>query len=252
MGVADPLNVTCYLDESATDGSTPAAVVGGVLLNNSQHRKFVADWRAMLNLFELWPGLHMKEFGPDKRLGARTSLEKFAICQRAVEIIEANKIFSMACSLDNDVYGRTVSKLTKRWHSQYQLCFINVVLVNRKKAKVSNYGGPISYVMDCGNPNAEHVRRAFHEMKELSTEVPTFFNLGTLRFENDEREFGLQAADIVCWAVRRYLTGSSFLSQYAPIAKMLRGESHICGMLLEDGLVALEDHFATRNINGRL
>jgi hypothetical protein len=31
----EALVVTCYLDESATDGSTPTAVVGGLLVNSS-------------------------------------------------------------------------------------------------------------------------------------------------------------------------------------------------------------------------
>jgi hypothetical protein len=57
--------ITCYLDESATDGSTPCSVVGGVLINSSGHKQLVLEWKTLLDDFDLWPGLHLREFSPD-------------------------------------------------------------------------------------------------------------------------------------------------------------------------------------------
>lgn len=60
---SEPLAVNCYLDESATDGGTPSAVVGGLVLNSSQLDHLDIEWSAMLHDFDLSPGLHMKDFG---------------------------------------------------------------------------------------------------------------------------------------------------------------------------------------------
>ncbi len=38
--------VTCYLDESATDGGTPQAVVGGLQMNQAHFIGFDREWRA--------------------------------------------------------------------------------------------------------------------------------------------------------------------------------------------------------------
>jgi hypothetical protein len=59
--------VTCYLDESATDGGTPQAVVGGLQMNESHFLGFDPAWREMLHDFGLEPALHMKDFGPHGR-----------------------------------------------------------------------------------------------------------------------------------------------------------------------------------------
>jgi hypothetical protein len=51
-------------------------------------------------------------------------------------------------------------------------------------------------------------------------------NLGGLTFEDDQSITALQAADLVCWAVRRRATGYPFTNGYEPLLDILRSEAH--------------------------
>jgi hypothetical protein len=52
-----------------------------------------------------------------------------------------------------------MSRITAKYHSQYQLCFLMAALVNGRMAEDNGYTDHISFVMDQGNPYVEQVRR---------------------------------------------------------------------------------------------
>ncbi len=247
-----PVAVTCFLDESATDGSTPRAVVGGLLINEIGHELFLEDWKSFLDQFALWPGLHMKEFSKEGRFGDRTVSERKAIFSRAVDIINEYKIYSLYCCLPNDIFNDAMSDEAKKYHSQYQLCFLMAALANGKMATHNNYPEPIAIVMDQGNPNAERVRRGHREMKAIPPEEGLPRNLGSLCFKDDENELALQPADLICWSARRKVTGKPFRVEHKAIVAMLSDkEAHSEINLPEEGVRRMAAHFGGGPIERR-
>jgi hypothetical protein len=239
-----PVAVTCFLDESATDGSTPCAIVGGLLINEIGHKLFLEDWERFLDRFSLWPGLHMKEFSKEGRFGNRTVSERKGVFSRAVDIINEYKIYSLSCCLPNDIYNDVMSDEAKKYHSQYQLCFLMAALANGKMAAHNNYAEPVAFVMDKGNPNAEDVRRGHKEMQDISLEEGLPRNLGSLCFKDDESELALQAADLISWSARRKASGKRFGVEHDAIVAMLSDEeTHSPIDLPEEGVRKMAAHF---------
>jgi hypothetical protein len=187
----------------------------------------------------------MKEFGRGGRLRDRSKNERAAIVRRAIEIINAQKVYSLSCCLGNSDYRSVFSDTTKRDHSQYELCFILAVIANASASELNNYDGPTSFVVDRGNPKAEHVRLGYEEIKRLvkQPDLPPF-NLGSLAFEDDEHQLALQAADLVAWGARRIASGAGFHHEFKSIEEMLRDETaHNFTVLPRQALLMLEAHF---------
>jgi hypothetical protein len=59
--------VECYLDESGTDGQSPTAVVGGLLLRRKERFYLRQEWAKTLAKHGVTPPIHMREFGPHGR-----------------------------------------------------------------------------------------------------------------------------------------------------------------------------------------
>jgi hypothetical protein len=238
--------VTCYLDESATDGNTPTAVVGGVLLNSSGVASLDKHWGSMLDEFALRPALHMKDFGLHGRFASMSSQKKHTLFARAVEIIVEHRIYTLSATLDHDDYRNTFSEGTRFEHSAYELCFIATALGNGKAAEYYRYELPIAYIVDAGNPYAEHVVRAHQEMEKLSRESDFPRNVGSLTFGDDEKISALQAADIICWSARRRATSSKFPQGLTLLETLFDAAGHLPVPIEKVALQALEDHFQSK------
>jgi hypothetical protein len=219
------LVVSCYLDESATDPSTPTAVVGGLLINSRYFIDLDREWRAMLDEFQLWPGLHMKDFGRHGRLADMPPGRRSAIFTRASEIIKDHNICTLAVTLEHGQYKAVLPLKVKRAMSPYGLCFIACVLGSHLIATEHKYDKRIAFVIDSGNPYAKHVLLAHQALAELQTDE-RFLNLGSLTFDKDDNVTALQAADVVCWAVRRRATGCRFSDGFEPIEGILTNQAH--------------------------
>ncbi len=218
-------------------------MVGGIVLNRLCHEKLTVDWRVLLDDFGL-PALHMT----DKAFGKRSSSEKQQTIERAVGIIDTHKIYSLSCSLKSAEYEGIFSKPTKTNHSQYQLCFILAALANNGMAKHNNYDGPISFVMDKGNPKKHHVKRGHEEMKEVLHDPALTLNLSDLDFMDDEAEMALQAADLVSWGAHRLAGGLTFRTEYGPLEAMLKNEcAHYPAEITDECLRQPEAYFTRRS-----
>jgi hypothetical protein len=242
--------MTVYLDESATDsGSSPIAVVGGVLLNFINYSELKEEWQRLLADFpELSPALHMKDFGSHGRLATLGASRRLAIFSRASEIISKKRTYSISASLSHGEYASAFSSETQRIHSQYELCVLLVALAIGKASVFNNYSEPIPFVLDEGNAYAEQVRRAHKEIRSIQKNSPQLeLNIGGLTFEDDRSITALQAADIVCWGARRTATGTPFLAGTEPIKELLTDPSYHLSVPLEPSAMhALEAEFKSR------
>jgi len=240
--------VTCYLDESATDGATPVALVGGVILNSQDYELLAEEWEAMLGRFSLSPSFHMKDFGLHGRLSAISSNAKADIFRTAASIISARRIYTLSVTLSPADYKDSLSDVSRKEHSLYELCFLGAAISNGKMAKANDYHDRVAFVLDSGNAYAEQVRKAHQELQSYSKSHGIPSNVGSLAFEDDEQVSALQAADIVCWAARRKASGSRFFPESKPIEELISDEtSHHSVSLGSDILQQLEP-IISRNI----
>lgn len=240
------LAVSCYLDESATDGSTPTAVVGGLLLNASFYKNLDLEWGSMLTEFDLLPALHMKDFGLHGRFANIGADRLRAIFVRATSLIADHRIYTLSATLNHRDYQEAFSGLTRQHHSAYEMCFIMAALGNGKMAVRNNYNDPIAFVVDSGNPYAEHVRLAHREMEKLYKETGFPSNIGTLTFSGDESISALQAADIVCWGARRRAVALKFPAGMESIEYLFNETVHATIPVEKAALQELERHWSAR------
>jgi len=226
--------VTCYLDESATDGGTPKAVVGGLQMNESHFMGFDSEWREMLCKFSL-SAIHMKDFGAH---GARAQVpidKRRAIFHRAVQIIADHNICTMAVTVDNAQFRSILPNVIRQNVSLYSLAFMGCVVGNHLIAKANGYAQRVSFVMDTGNPYAKQVLWSHAALTEVQKDGH-FLNLGSITFDDDERLSALQAADIICWAVRRRATGYPLHNGFEPIKEILDARGHNQSPVPEDSI----------------
>lgn len=109
----------------------------------------------------------------------------------------------------------------RREFSPYGMCFLLALMTSHKLAE-GQYSGRIPFILDIGNPYANHVREAHATALQMQKE--TFLHAGGLYFD-DDAEFGvLQAADVIAWGSRRIASGGMFPPGMEPIAKILLKE----------------------------
>src|SRR3954454_22061348 len=213
---------TCYLDESATDGATPTAVVGGLVLDRTNFLRLNTKWNRMLNKFNLHPSIHMKDFGKDGRFGSMPEDVRRRILSRASKIIIDHNIFTIAATLEHADYRNVFPKDFNDKLSQYALCFLACVLGNHKIATHNNYTDPAGFVVDAGTQYSSQIVAAHRELYQNQESGGHSVSLGSLTIADDKRVTALQAADVVCWAVRRQATSYPFNNGFEPVEEILK------------------------------
>jgi hypothetical protein len=207
--------VNCYLDESATDGSTPQAVVAGVLLNRDGFLGLDVKWQELIRVNRLGTGVHIKDFGVHGRFAKTPPAEKSIIFSEAVKLINEYKIYSVAATVNHDDYRLCLDPKIRQVMSVYGLCFILSAYDNHKRAVHNGYTKNIGFILDSGNPYAGHVLGAHSALLEWQKSEP--LNVGSLTFDQDDNVTALQAADLVAWSVRRRLVGMPFSKGFEPL-----------------------------------
>lgn len=124
----------------------------------------------------------------------------------------------------------------------YGACFLLAAVIGHKVADNSDYRKRIPFVMDAGNPYAEHVRNA--HQTALTFQQKRFLNMGSLSFEDDERVLPLQAAEAVSWTVRRRLTGK-FANGFDPLQNLL-DRSHVEHEFADDYMAELANKLRSK------
>ncbi len=216
--------VTLYLDESATEDSAPVAAVGGVLLNASGFDAMDGEWLEILRKHNVDPPLHMKDFRrPDGRLADVTNATRLLLFSDVTELINRCKIHSIAATLTTADYRKHFSKDFRQTKlGLYGACFILCAHLNHLLAARENYPHRIPFLLDSGNPYAEHVREAHSEMqKDHWIELKA----GSLTFDDDKLWSPLQAADVIAWASRVQEQSGTFSNGYEPLAGLF-DEAH--------------------------
>src|ERR1017187_8054402 len=98
--------LTSYLDESATDGGSPIAVVGGLLLQPDTFFYLDIDWEKAIAKHGAGSAIHMKDFGQHGKFGRWTEEARSSLFRDLAKIINEHKICSIAATLTTAQYGK--------------------------------------------------------------------------------------------------------------------------------------------------
>ena len=214
--------VRLYLDESGDESpSTPIAVIGGMLINASYFPHFEEAWDKMLDRHGIAAPLHMKEFGrPHGRFARIGDCCRHELFAEVADLINHHKILSIGATISNEQYQKHIPQIVRDRFSVYAMCFLMTVVMNHKLAELSGYAKKVSFILDNGNPKAEHVRQGHAEAIRLQ-KAGQFLNVGSLVFGDDGDLGCLQAADVIAWGVRRRATNIPFGGSFSPIESIL-------------------------------
>ena len=179
----------------------------------------------MINKFNLHPAFHMLDFGEHGRFASKSEAERRAIFRRVVKIISAHNIHTIAVTVEHSQFRAIFKGIKARELSPYAVCFIGCIVGNHMVAEEHQYQKPIAYVVDTGNPYSDQIFDA-HKSVSAIQDAGNFYNLGSLTFDSDENVTALQAADAVCWSVRRRAVGKSFNNGLEPLEEILNARGH--------------------------
>lgn len=209
--------VTLYLDESATDDAAPIAVVGGLLLNKEGFESLDEAFPKLLKKHGVPPPLHIKDFRrPQGRLANVSDETKHALFMDLVPLINSAKLYSIAATLTTAQYKKHFeANFRKKGMGLYGVCFMMCAIINQKLAEFNSYDKRIPFLMDAGNPYADHVRGAHAALQQASSK---YKSIGSLAFDDDKLWSPLQAADVIAWASRVREQTGQFTNGYEPLA----------------------------------
>jgi hypothetical protein len=217
--------VRLYLDESGgSDPGTPHAVVAGMVINYSHFVHFEEVWDAMLVKHGITAPLHMKDFAKERRFGAMSPHCKRELFCEVAGLISSHRIASLEAQLTNKDYETYFPKEAREKFGVYGSCFNLAVVMNHKLAE-GKYDGRIPFILDAGNPYAEHVRKAHKAILQYQRDVG-FLHAGGLYFDDDALFGVLQAADVIAWGARRRAAGLRFPPGYEPILEVITEGGH--------------------------
>lgn len=165
--------LTAYLDESGTHDGSPVTVMGGIVANAGQWKRFEARFRGVKKRhhFKIF---HTKKF--KKRNGdfkGWSDRQMLALMNELGQITSAAFTEGVTMALDNELYerdykgGQTPKKL--RLDSKYGLCFrqclLFFILEGLKRIHRDQYP-KLHFVLESGHKNAGDALRIFNEVKK--------------------------------------------------------------------------------------
>jgi hypothetical protein len=217
---AETATLRLYLDESGgLDPNTPHAVVGGLLITRRGFLPFEDAWDQMLESHGIVAPLHMKEFNKYGRFGSMSDCCRRELMLEVVSLIETYKLRSLSVSLSNEEFAKHIPAIFREHFGVYGMCFLLAALGTHRMATTNDYQERIPFILDSGNPCADHVRGAHASMIDMQKQG-NFLHVGGLLFE-DDTDFGtLQASDVIAWAARRRATLGSVQYPFDPLNKI--------------------------------
>jgi len=217
--------VRLYLDESGSnDPGTPQAIVAGMVINYSHFVAFEEFWDRMLVKHGITAPLHMKDFAKHRRFGAMSPHCKRELFCEVASLISNHRIASLEAQLTTRDYETYFPQEARDKFGVYGSCFNLAVVMNHKLAE-GKYEGRIPFILDAGNPYADHVRKAHKAVLQYQNDVG-FLHAGGLYFDDDALFGVLQAADVIAWGARRRAAGLAFPPGYEPITEIINEDVH--------------------------
>ena len=198
--------LAAYFDESGTHEGSKALVIAGWVSSVSQWKKFQAEWRQLLDEYDL-DHFHMTDCENLRgQYQGWTQERKISAIQQAHKIIVRRISIPIAVSLDYEAYDFLDKKYTIRGmtnevvRSPYTFC-LEKCLSNIKRwadrKLLYSKKHQIEYIFEHGNSYRGEVTTLFQKI-EMDASIKRQFRVSKLEF-GDKYVFPLNAADMLAY-----------------------------------------------------
>ncbi|WP_027477317.1 DUF3800 domain-containing protein [Curvibacter gracilis] len=189
-----------FFDESGTNDDAKNLCIGGYVFEGESSAAFEAEWKRMLQRFDL-PYFHMREFRQDgKGVFKHLSVDlRKASLDEAIKIIEKHATCGFAFSVDKEHFGNVVAG--SPWTREYSF-LVNQTFYGIEDRFRGRDAGSVNYVFENGAEGWGEAEKVFKETKK-QPELEAKYRLGEFRRETKDGAVQLQAADLLVWSTLR-------------------------------------------------
>jgi hypothetical protein len=188
------LTLKVFIDESGKDG--PVFVMGGFIARAEQWAAFNEEWQAILESPPRTDAFHMAQA---KWAGQDSKLPKL------VEVIKRHAITGIAVTVFNEDYAKAFKgKIASRMDRPYFVIFYWIIVSACFWQLENNLDEKMDFVFDEQDDMAPFIQSILGSLiSEGPPEIKS--RVGVLPvYANDRHVLPLQAADILCWCLRRF------------------------------------------------
>lgn len=217
--------LTCYCDDSGTHEESKYAVLGGLILSKRNFFDLSKQWQKILSEFRI-EKIHMQDFvRPYGRYSAMNPEMKIALFLAITKAILNFKTYSVSVAVLQSEYKAVLSmEVYRKLLGPYALAFLAMTTINKRVAEITSYKYRLAYLVDQGSENHHDQLKAAHYILQGLEEGFNNPFIGAMAFDTDDRNYALQAADVIAWAAHRALEGSDFGEEFAPLKRLLRNQ----------------------------
>jgi hypothetical protein len=169
------------------------------------------------------PPLHMSDFVGGKYALLYPELKR-ALFLDVARLINEHKLYSISIAISQaDFKKELAADVRKNLIGPYAFAFFALVAANQSVSENQN-SGPLkfAYLVDKGFGNSEQLSEAHTLIRNLENDSGKFRTTGVLRFDTDDRDPGLQAADVIAWASRKMQMNGVLPEGFDPLEDVLR------------------------------
>ena len=213
--------LTCYCDDSGSHEEAKRAVVGGIVLTKDRFMDLCARWETILKEFKL-EKIHMRQLKnvpSDMRKGLFVSVAK---------AINECKIYSVSASIPQAEFNALLSVGARReFMGPYALAFLLVMVLNRMAAALTPYDYRVAYLIGNSNKNHREQLQGAHAIALHIEEIEKESFTGAMTTDRDDRNYALQAADVIAWIHHRKMESNNLGQAFEPLLSIVEEQAKI-------------------------
>ncbi len=202
-----------FFDESGLDEKSKSFFVGGYVAHMSVWFDFAGLWRRTLNRFGI-EYFHMTDFeNRQKQFREWPTDKRLELIGELVSLITSSNLIGFGAGVVREDYEEEVVAsgildrlpFTKEWWQEpYLIGFQQCIVEAAREAADLPASERVSFVFDRQDQFEHRLTAVFRQMA-ADTAWKNHIRLGEITFESKEGRAGLQAADIICYELRKRL-----------------------------------------------
>jgi hypothetical protein len=205
--------LTCYCDDSGSHEQAKVAVVGGLVLTKDRFTELCGRWKAILKEFKL-EKIHMREWS---KVAMAPEMRKALFLSIAKAINEC-KIYSVSASIPQDSFNALLpQEVRRKFMGPYALAFLLVIIVNKMAGALTPYDYRVAYLIGNSSDNHREQLQGAHAIALRLEQREQESFTGAMASDRDDRNYALQAADVIAWTYHRKLESQNFGQEFEPL-----------------------------------
>ena len=215
--------LTCYCDDSGSHEEASRAVVGGIVLTKDRFIALCARWEKIRREFRI-EEIHMREWS---KVALSPEMRKALFISITAAINEC-KVYSVSASIPQAEFNALLSVDVRReFMGPYSLAFLLVTVVNRMAAALTPYDYRVAYLIGNSNKNHREQLQGAHAIALRVEEREQESFTGAMTTDRDDRNYALQAADVIAWTHHRKLESATVGQEFEPLLPIVEQQARI-------------------------